>query len=176
MKSDVRYIPINRSKPFNPATFIGAGWSVWRGPANGNGLKGEEERDPRSAVLTELDLNQVQLVTCLIKRGGREIAGEECIKRLRTDDDDLVRLDENAFKAFWDNWGQFLVWFKRLNGNIQFNIQFISFDGVVLRDPFGDRYTLCLYFNNDGSMGWDCGWLGGDRDANNLSAMLAIQN
>jgi len=58
-------IQINRSKPFNPAEFIGAGWSVWRGPANGNGLEGEEERDPRSAMLTELDIGQVQLVTCL---------------------------------------------------------------------------------------------------------------
>src|SRR3989344_8475215 len=58
-------IQINRSKPFNPAEFIGAGWSVWRGPANGHGLEGEEERDPRSAMLTELDIGQVQLVTCL---------------------------------------------------------------------------------------------------------------
>ena len=29
-----RIIPINRFKPFNPAEFIGAGWSIWRRPPN----------------------------------------------------------------------------------------------------------------------------------------------
>ena len=46
-KPQLGILRIDRSKPsFNPATFIGAGWSMWRGPINGNGLDGEEERAP----------------------------------------------------------------------------------------------------------------------------------
>ena len=163
-------IPIDRSKPFNPAEFIGKGWSIWRGPADGNGLEGEEERDSRSATLTELNLDKVQLVT-RFKRGESVTTGEERIKCLRTDG--RVRLDENAFQTFWENREQLPARFKeRVNGNIQF----IFFDGVVLRSPRGVRYTLCLYFNSGGSWFWGCGWLDSDRYAGSPSAMLASQN
>ena len=165
-----RVIPIDRSKPFNPAEFIGKGWSVWRGPADSNGLEGEEERDSRSATLTELNLDKVQLVT-RFKRGESVTTGEERIKCLRTDG--RVRLDENAFQTFWENREQLPARFKeRVNGNIQF----IFFDGVVLRSPRGVRYTLCLYFNSGGSWFWGCGWLDSDRYAGSPSAMLASQN
>ena len=165
-----RVIPIDRYKPFDPATFIGAGWSIWCGPANGNGLEGEEERDSRSGTLTELDLNQVQLVTCL-KQNEKVMTGEERIKRFKTDG--RVRLDENAFKALWENREQLPARFKeRVNGNIQF----IFFEGVVLRGPGGIRCALCLYFRSDGSWGWYCIWLGDDRDVDAPSAVLASQN
>src|SRR3989344_3351868 len=165
-----RVIPIDRSKPFNPAEFIGKGWSIWRGPADGNGLEGEDERDSRSATLTELNLDKVQLVT-RFKRGESVTTGEERIKCLRTDG--RVRLGENAFQTFWENREQLPARFKeRVNGNIQF----IFFDGVVLRSPRGVRYTLCLYFNSGGSWFWGCGWLDSDRYAGSPSAMLASQN
>ena len=160
-------LPINRSKPFNPAEFIGVGWSIWRGPADGNGLKGEEERDLRSAMLTELDLDQVQLVTCL-KRGESVITGEERIKRLKADG--RICLDENAFKAFWENREQLPARFKE---RVNDNIQFIFFDGVVLRRPDGNRYTLFLYFYGLGSWDWGCRWLGCDRGASSPSAVFA---
>ncbi len=163
-------LPIDRSKPFNPAEFIGAGWSVWRGPANGKGLEGDEDRDLRSATLAELDLNKVQLVTCL-KKGESVITGEESIKRLKTDG--RVRLDENTFKVFWENREQLPIRFKeRANGNIQF----IFFDGVVLRGPGGCRYALYLCFRDDGSWRWCYGWLGDDRGVSGPSAVLASQN
>ncbi|OGM98600.1 MAG: hypothetical protein A3C71_02820 [Candidatus Yanofskybacteria bacterium RIFCSPHIGHO2_02_FULL_43_15c] len=163
-------IPIDRSKLFNPATFIGAGWSVWRGPASGDGLEGEEERDLRSAALAELGLDKVQLVTCL-KRGESVMTGEVRVKRLKSDG--RIRLDENAFKAFWENREQLPARFKeRVNGDIQF----IFFDGVVLRSPDGDRCVLCLCFDGGGSWGWGCDWLGRGRSAGDPSAVLASQN
>jgi len=163
-------LSIDRSKPFNPATFIGTGWSIWRGPADGNGLEGEEERDSRSATLTELDLDKVQLMTCF-KRGESMTTGEERIKRLRTYG--RVRLDENAFQTFWENREQLPARFKeRVNGNVQF----IFLDGVVLRSPDGGRYALCLYFSGGGSWRWRSDWLDCDRDASNPSAVLASQN
>lgn len=46
---------IDRSIPFNPAKFIGAGWTIWRGPADGDGLSGEEDHDERSLAIMEID-------------------------------------------------------------------------------------------------------------------------
>lgn len=163
-------LPIDRSKLFNPAEFIGVGWSIWRGPADGKGLEGEEERDLRSTVLTHLDLNKVQLVTCL-KRGERVTTGEERIKRLKADGH--IRLDENIFKMFWENQALIPEHFKeRVNGNIQF----IFFDGIVLRSPRGRRSTLCLFFSNGGSWCWDFDWLDYDRLVGYPSVVLASQN
>ena len=160
-------IPIDRSKPFNPATFIGKGWSVWRGLADGYGLEGDEERDSSSTILTELDIDRVQFVTCL-KRGESMSTGEERLKRLQADD--YVRLDENVFQAFWEKRESLPARFKeRPNGNVQL----IFFDGVVLRGPDGRRYTLYFYFSDNGSWGWNCRWLDIDRDARHSSAVLA---
>lgn len=163
-------LPIDRSKPFNPAEFIGSGWSIWLGPAGGDGLEGEEERDYRSATLTYLDLKKVQLATCL-KRCERSTTGEKRLKRLKADG--RIRLDENAFKAFWENQALIPSRFKeRVNGNIQF----IFFDGVVLRSPDGLRCALDLSFRSNGSWRWGCNWLDSDRSASYPSAVLASQN
>lgn len=163
-------LPIDRSKPFNPAEFIGADWSIWRGPADGDGLTGEEERDHRSATLTHLDLNKIQLATYL-KWSKKVTISEERLKRLKADG--RIRLDENAFKAFWENQALIPARFKeRVNGDIQF----IFFDGVVLRSSDGLRCTLYLYFSRNGSWRWCCSWLGNDRDVHDPSAVLASQN
>lgn len=160
-------LPIDRFKPFNPAEFIGAGWSIWHGPADGDGLNGEEERDHRSATLTQLDSSKIQLATCL-KPNEKVMTGEERLKRLKADG--RVRLNENAFKAFWENQALIPTPFKeRVNGNIQF----IFFDGVTLCGPGGDRYALCLCFSNGGSWSWSYDWLDRDRGVDSPSAVLA---
>lgn len=160
-------LPIDRSKLFNPAEFVGAGWSIWRGPADGKGLEGDEERDQRATTLTGVNLAEVQLVTCL-RLGETVTTGEERLNRLKTDG--RIRLDENAFKAFWENQALIPARFKE---RVNRNIQYIFFDGVVLRSPNGNRYTLYLYFNNDGSWNWNYNWLDNDRNADNPSAVLA---
>src|SRR3989344_3216045 len=50
---------------FNLVTFIDKDWSVWRGPADGNGLEGEEARDVREDSLTEVDWGKVLYETNL---------------------------------------------------------------------------------------------------------------
>lgn len=164
-------LPIDHSKSFNPTEFIGADWRVWRGPVNGNGLEGDEERDPRAAILAELDVNKVQLVTYL-KKGESVTTGEERIKRLKIDG--RIRLDENAFQAFWNNKELIPARFKeRVNGSIQF----IFFDGVVLHSlGDGNRYTLCFYFSGNGSWRWGYRQLGLGRSISHPSAVLASQN
>ena len=50
---------VDRTKPFDPSKFIGSGWTIWRGPKDGDGLTGEEAQDARSLKLVEIDFAKV---------------------------------------------------------------------------------------------------------------------
>lgn len=86
-------VPINRVAPFNPAKFLGQGWSIWQGPIDGDGLCGDEDQDTRSLEFTQLDLSQVKLVTCLHEDETR-ITGEERLRRLKKAN--FIRLDAQS--------------------------------------------------------------------------------
>lgn len=157
---------INRSTPFAPASFIGDGWTIWKGPADGNGLEGEEEYDTRSTALTELDLTKVKLVT-MLKSGETSITGEERLKRLK--EAGHIRLDAKIFQTLWEN--KPLIpesWKEKINGNTKF----VSFDGTVLRSSGGDRCILYLYWLGD-KWHWLYDWLVNDWYASHPSAVLA---
>lgn len=145
-------ISITRTIPFSPAQFLGEGWSIWKGPADGDGLSGEEDQDERSLALTEVDLSKVRLLTCL-KKGGNSIGGEEKLKRLKKDGH--ICLDAQIFLALWKN--QHLIperWKEKTNGDTTY----IFFDGTVLRSPFGNRSVPFLYWHG-GRWLWLCFWL-----------------
>jgi len=164
-------IHIDRKKPFNPAEFIGNGWNFWRGPTDGNGLKGEIEQDSRSVALAEVDLSKVRFETCLLgpdrcTDGETSITGEERIKRLIAAK--RVRLDLGIFQMLWNN--QHLIpesWKEKTNGNTTL----IFFDGQTLRFSRGGRCSLYLYWY-DGKWYWSVGWHGRARDASRPSAVL----
>jgi hypothetical protein len=42
------------TKSFDPVSFLGKGWATWKGPADGDGLSGEEDIDPRSLALSQI--------------------------------------------------------------------------------------------------------------------------
>ena len=149
-----KVITVNRGR-FNPAEFIGKGWSIL-----------EDETDTRSTALNELDLTKVQQVT-MLKSGENVVNGEEKLKRLKKDG--RIRLDAEVFLTLWQN--QLLIpesWKEKINGNTRY----IFFDGTVLRDSDGHRYVLYLCWN-DGRWDWNVSWLGDDWNANNPSAVLA---
>ncbi len=148
-----KVIPIDRSKKFNPAKFIGEGWKI-------------DEEDERSLALTEIDLTTIRFES-MLKNGEKRVQGEEKLTRLK--DSGYVRLDAKVFQILWEN--QHLIptsWKEKTNGNTTY----IFFDGTVLRDPHGGRYVLYLYWG-DGQWSWDCGWLGNDWDVCDPSAVLA---
>ena len=97
--------------------------------------------------------------------------GEERIKRLKAEG--RIRLDAKVFQTFWEN--QALIP-ERLKERVNGNIQFIYFDGTILRSPDGDRCTLYLYFDGGGSWDWGCGWLDRGRGAGSPSAALASRS
>jgi hypothetical protein len=159
---------IDRTAPFNPAEFIDQGWSIWRGPADGNGLEGEEEQDTRSIALTEIDLSKILLETYL-KNGEMATTGEERIKQLNAAN--RIKLDAKIFQALWENLDKLPEKFKqKTNGNTTF----IFCDGTVLRSPIGDRYALYFFWCADNRKWlWSYFWLGYGRNVSNPSACLA---
>lgn len=162
-----KVIPIDRTNPFNPAEFIDAGWSFWRGPADGDGLEGELEQDARSLSMPEVDLSKILLETHL-KTRETYTTGEERIKRIIAAGE--VRVDLGVFKTLWDNKVLIPLRFKEKTNN---NTTFIFFDGQTLRSPGGGRCTLYLYLNDNGQWYWLVRRLGRDRGVDRPSAVLA---
>lgn len=155
---------IDRTKPFNPAV-IGSGWTIWRGPKDGDGLKGEEEQDARSLALTKVDFSKVLFTACL-KKGELYITGEEKLSRHAAANH--VRLDANIGQALLEEKDQAtLNWMYTT-----FNITWFELPGTVLRDSNGIRYFLYLYRLGDGRWRWHYRWLGYDRRATFVSAVL----
>ncbi len=159
-------IVIDRTTPFNPAKFLGEGWSIWRGPANGDGLSGDEEQDERSLALTEVDLSKVRFETCL-RDGEPRINGEEKLKRLR--EAGHIRLDAKVFQSLWEHKDKIPEsWKEKINGNTRF----IFFDGTILRSPYGGRLVLYFYWLG-GEWSWSFYWLVDVWCGGSPSAVLA---
>ncbi|MDP2815999.1 MAG: hypothetical protein Q8O19_04905, partial [Rectinemataceae bacterium] len=131
---------IDRSNPFNPAKFIGTGWTIWKGPKDGNGLEGEEEQDARSLAITEVKLSQFCFEHCL-KAEEQRITGEQKIARLKEDCSHLIRPDAGMAQGLFEEPGRrTLEWIRENLGKTWFD-----FPGTELRSPGGHRYILYLY-------------------------------
>ncbi len=131
---------------FNPS-FLGEGWSI----ESDNGLK-------------KIDLSDVSLQSTL-KNGENYIAGEENIIRLKN-----FPLNASAFKYFWEHQDKIpKEWGEKKDGDIQF----IFFDGTILRGPSGYRDALYFCLSNDGNWHWNTRRLSYRRNVNFLSAVLA---
>ncbi len=162
----IETISIDRTTPFNPAEFIGAGWTIWKGPADGKGLEGEEEQDARSLALTTLDATRLRLETTL-KGEETSIVGEEKLKRLQKMAD-VIRLDAGIFQTFWRN--QHLIP-ERFKAKTNGDTTYVYCDGTVLRCPRGDRCVLCFCWYGSREWSWSCIRLDGHFNAVNPSAV-----
>lgn len=161
-----RIFKIDRTQPFDPATFVGVGWTIWRGPIDGDGLEGDEDQDLKSLAFTEVDLAKVSFVT-MLKPEGTYINGIERQKRLK--EVGHIRLDAKVFQTFWENRELIPEIHKRMPDG---NVRYMCFDGTVLRSPGGRRHVLCLYFR-DGKWSWHVDSLNDVFDVSNPSVVLA---
>ena len=100
MTTRLAFLIIDRSRLFNPAEFIRSGWTIWKGPPQGNGLEGEEDQDERSLALTEIDLSKVQLER-MLQKGEDSVKGETKLARLKVARH--VRLDAKVCQTIWAN-------------------------------------------------------------------------
>jgi hypothetical protein len=148
---------IDRSKAFDPAKFIGSGWTIWKGPRDGYGLKGEEAQDKRSLAMTEFNLVKAILQTGL-EEGETSITGEVKLARLLQQ---ATQADARVAQALFEEEGQTtLRWMHKHLG-----VTWMEFLGTELRRSDGHRYALYLYRNGDGSWDWRYRWLDNGRDA-----------
>lgn len=156
----------DRGKIFNPAEFIGAGHTIWRGPANGNGLEGELDQDERSIALNEADLTKVRFETTL-EKGEKVVNGEKRLIRLKAKN--VIRLDAGLFAELWADKSKIPEqWKEKTNGNTTY----VFFDGTILRCPHGNRYVLSLYWDGY-AWYWLTYWLDSVFTVSNPSAVLA---
>lgn len=116
--------------PFDPATFIGAGYSLVA-----------EDHDPRNDGLTEVDFNLVDFVSCL-NEGETSITGEEKLKRLRASG--RIRYGANV------GWGLLLDYQARRENSVLETlyrlkkVAYLDFPGDTILSPDGGRSVLCL--------------------------------
>jgi len=161
------------SEALNVAEFVGNNWSVWKGPADGNGLDGKEYcvSDP-----DVVDFERIVLETHLKKSDNGRIHGEEKMRRARAGKNQL--LGGRSFLALWKDWQK-----CKAEGKPEESVleklrrakkigDVICFFGLPLRNPIGIRCVLYLSFGGRGWY-WDCNWLGDDWNADIPSASLA---
>lgn len=150
-------LKIDRTNPFDPAKFIGEGWSIWRGPKKGKGLEGDEEQDSRSLAITELDPTKLIAQTGL-NEDETTVTGEEKRARLLLK---AIQADAKIGQTLYEEEGQTtLKWLHKT-----LNLTWIEFLGTTLRDSNGNRSALYLYRDVGGSWGWDYDWLDSYRYA-----------
>ena len=143
---------VDRATPFNPATFIGAGWTIWKGPADGDGLSGDEEQDSQSLALTEIDWSTVTFEHTL-REGETTITGEEKLRRLK--ELGHLRFDAKVGQDLMNEPGRITLAMLRARG-----IKWFDLPGTVLRSPDGHRCILYLYCDGVGQWDWRFFWLG----------------
>lgn len=145
---------ILKRQPFNPAQFLGKGWSV------------DEQVGTRTG--DNLDAGQIVRKDYL-RMSESSINGEERLKRIKNAPED-VQLDAEDFLALWQEEGHAtLNWLYGTRG-----ITWLSFWGTILRSPGGDRDVLYLYRRDGGSWRWGCRWVGfGYWDAVSPAGVLA---
>ena len=151
-------------RPFDP-TFFGSGWTIWLGLEDGDGLKGEIECDQRSMALTELDLALIEPTIILRKRESYTTRAEQ-IARVKKERPDRIRLDPCFPLALRDKPEKYPEAWKG---------KAICWDGLTLRSPDGDRYSVYSIWYGSG-VALRCGWHGGSRRSGDLSALLASKH
>jgi hypothetical protein len=140
-------LSIDRSRHFNPAKFIGEGWSIIG-------------QDESSLALTEVDISKIRLET-MLKDCETQVQGEEKLRRLKATGH--IQLDAKIFQTFWENKDRIPESWKSM---------FIYFDGTILQSPDGCRCVLYLCWSGD-EWDWYYYWLESGWDAGRPSAVLA---
>jgi len=161
------------NKAFDPELFFGKGWTIWKGPVEGNGLEGAED------CVSEPEVEDFEQIVMETHLQGEEpsIPGEEKMRRARASK--TQQLAKKAALALWSNWVACRDAGKPKESTLEMLYKARKIGGVIylfgmtLRSPDGGRCVLYLYRYSNG--GWDlnCFWLSDRWDASSPSAALA---
>lgn len=153
-------------KPFDPAAFCGPGWSLWRGPADGDGTSGEEAQDARSLELGQFDMTRMRFEPLLAPEE-MQIKGVDKLVRLKAVAS-LIRLDARLARDLLAEPGHStLEWLYRNHG-----VGWMDFMGSELRGPSGGRCVLYLFRGAVARWLWGACWLERVWYRSNPSAVL----
>lgn len=147
------------TRPFNPEKVFGAGYSIWRGPANGDGLKGVEDRDSAAAAVTEVDFADVDFVS-VHEQDEVSVKCEEILTR--TMKLGRIRHGGGVFMGLKEDYylhGEGSV-LERLYQEKGITALFLL--GDILRNPNGQRCVLYFERDKDGKWWWHGLWTGID--------------
>jgi hypothetical protein len=158
--------------PFNPSETIGSSWFFWKGPKDGNGTEGEEERDRASLALVEVDFVKVDFFNCL-KENETSISGEEKLVRLKRSGRQIYGTTAamGLLKNYQSCQNKADSVLAQLYG--QGGIICIDFFGDILLAPDGRRNVLRLCRRDDGSWHLDCEQLDFEWDGTCFSGAAA---
>lgn len=144
---------------FDPVKLIGEGWTFWKGPKDGNGLEGEEERNKASLALATVDFANAEFVICLSCRERDEhhdVDGEEKLKRLK--ELGLILYDSTVLMGLWQNYQECQDKADSVLEKLyqQKDVIYIDFFADILRSPEGIRYVQYLYRRGSGQWRYFC--------------------
>lgn len=131
----------------NPVAFFGDGWSIWRGPADGDGLKGSEDSDLRENTMAEINWAKV-----LLRSDASKMTGEEKLAWLRTEK--KILLGKKSFLGLWQDYLR-----NDKNGILErlytsYKIVHVDFFGCIFRSPEGWRVVPCFRREDDSLWSW----------------------
>lgn len=142
------------AKKLDVAKFLGDGWRIWKGPADGDGLTGKEDVDLRSINMSEIELTKFVFKTC-IRAGEESITGEEKLRRQKEEMPEFIRFGGSVFLNLWEDYeaNKDNCLLEKLHKT--FGITYMDFFGLVLRNPHGNRSILYLTRKNGSKWYWD---------------------
>lgn len=158
---------------FDPVKFIGLNWTIAQCLLADGTIVIVEDRDNREDFLGKIDWSKVDFETTL-NTGSNLLPGEEKLRLLKKLGS--ILLGGRAFLSLWIDWQT-----KKENSVLEIfrktrNITRIDFFGLVLRDPYGVRCTLCLYYERHedgrGLWKWYCQSMNRRSGAEDYSATL----
>ena len=159
------WLAINRASPFDAAKRFGEGWSIWRGPPEGDGLRGDPEEDLRSLEIRAVDLGDIAF-THFIGSDQVPIDGERKLRLMRASG--KIGLDAGFGETLDTEPGQLsLRWLNRTYG-----ITWFELTGTVLRRPDRKRFLLAHEMREGGLWRMTSVFVSGGRHVQHLTPYL----
>lgn len=152
--------------PYYPGQVV-TGWAFWKGPSNGDGLQGDEERDQISLALQQVDFERVEFVggraggtngedrLNYLRKMGRPIFGSTVCAGLLED----LRLCQNKADSV----------LEKIYDHTQ--LTYIDFPGDVIRTEEADRMITFLRRDAPGVWSVHCRTLKGVFRSDHVSAV-----